>query len=33
MGFGDSIKKMIGIEELDEDEMITENDLYFICYI
>ena len=27
MGFGDSIKKMIGIEELDEDEMITEEEV------
>lgn len=27
MSFGDSIKKMIGIEELDEDEMITEEEV------
>ena len=27
MSFGDSIKKMIGIEELDDDEMITEEEV------
>lgn len=27
MGFADSIKKVIGIEELDEDEMITEEEV------
>lgn len=27
MGFADSIKKVIGIEELDDDEMITEEEV------
>ena len=27
MGFTDSIKKVIGIEELDDDEMITEEEV------
>lgn len=27
MGFADSTKKVIGIEELDEDEMITEEEV------
>lgn len=28
MGFADSIKKVIGIEELDDDEMITEEEVH-----
>ena len=27
MGFAESIKKVIGIEELDDDEMITEEEV------